>query len=108
VDDAISGLLATMTASTDLFSDVDPIVNIGSGRGVSLRELISLLSHILEKRIEVVYKPSRDFDVRANVLDIRRASTLMGLSPKINLEEGLSRHVTYLKNSTRGSEDGPL
>jgi UDP-glucose 4-epimerase len=97
VEDAISGLLATMLAPPERFGALDPIVNIGSGRGVSLRELISLLTHILEKPIDVSYKPARDFDVRANVLDITRARSLLGWSPKISLEEGLSRHITYLK-----------
>jgi UDP-glucose 4-epimerase len=97
VDDAISGLLATMLAPRDRFRGLDPVVNIGSGRGVSLRELISLLMHILDKPIEVVYKPARDFDVRANVLDITRARSLLGWSPKISLEEALSRDIAHLK-----------
>jgi UDP-glucose 4-epimerase len=98
VDDAIAGLIATMLASSESFGGADPIVNIGSGRGVSLRELISLLTHILDKPIEVLYKPARDFDVRTNVLDITRARTLIGWSPKISIEEGLSRHLNYLRN----------
>jgi UDP-glucose 4-epimerase len=97
VDDAISGLLATMSAPRDRFGEVDPVVNIGSGRGVSLRELVSLLTHLLGKPIEVLYKPARDFDVRANVLDITRAGRLVGWSPKISLEEGLSRHLAFLQ-----------
>jgi UDP-glucose 4-epimerase len=97
VDDAISGLLATMLAPRDRFGALDPVVNIGSGRGVSLRELISLLTHILDKPIEVLYKPAREFDVRASVLDITRARSLLGWVPNISLEEGLTRHIAYLK-----------
>jgi UDP-glucose 4-epimerase len=97
IDDAISGLLATMLAPRDRFNELDPVVNIGSGRGVSLRELISLLTQILEKPIEVDYKPSRDFDVHTNVLDITRARKILDWSPKISFEEGLSRHIAYLK-----------
>ena len=96
VDDAISGLLATMLVPADRFGALDPVVNIGSGQGVSLRELISLLMHILDKPIEVHYKSARDFDVRANVLDITRARSILGWSPKISIEEGLSRHIAYL------------
>ncbi|MBV9391890.1 MAG: NAD-dependent epimerase/dehydratase family protein [Verrucomicrobia bacterium] len=98
VDDAISGLLATMSASPDCFGSLDPVVNIGSGRGVSLQELISLLERLLDKPIKVVYKPARDFDVPANVLDITRARSLLGWSPKISLEGGLLRHVAYLQD----------
>ena len=96
VDDAISGLLATMLAPVDRFGALDPVVNIGSGRGVSLRELISLLMHVLDKPIEVHYKPARDFDVRANVLDITRACSILDWCPKVSLEEGLTRHIAYL------------
>jgi UDP-glucose 4-epimerase len=102
VDDAISGLLATMLTPPDRFCATDPVVNIGSGRGVSLRELISLLIHILDKPIEVEYKPAPDFDVRANVLDITRARSILNWSPKISLEEGLSRHIGYLKEQLVG------
>jgi UDP-glucose 4-epimerase len=97
VDDAISGILAAMLAPPDRVRSQDPVFNIGSGRGVSLRELISLLMHILDKPIEVVYKPARDFDVRASVLDITRARQILDWSPKISFEEGLSRHIAYLK-----------
>jgi UDP-glucose 4-epimerase len=106
VDDAISGLLATMLAPPDRFGAMDPVINIGSGRGVSLRELISLLMHVLNKPIEVHYKPARDFDVRANVLDITRAYRLLGWSPKISLEEGLSRLVVYLKQQLTCQPNG--
>jgi UDP-glucose 4-epimerase len=106
VDDAIEGLLAAMLAPPDRFRALDPVVNIGSGRGVSLRELISLLMHILDKPVEVHYNPARDFDVRANVLDITRARSLLGWSPKISLEEGLSKHIDFLKQPsvTQGTD----
>jgi UDP-glucose 4-epimerase len=98
VDDAISGMLATMLASPECFDELDPVINIGSGRGISLRELIFLLMRILDKPIDVIYKPGRDFDVRANVLDIARARNLLGWSPEINIETGLSRHISYLRH----------
>lgn len=100
VDDAISGLLAAMLTPAVRFGPLDPVVNIGSGRGVSLRELISLLTHILDRPIDVHYKPARDFDVRENVLDITRARNVLGWSPKITFEEGLARHIAFLKQSS--------
>lgn len=97
IEDAISGFLLTMLAPSQRFGTLDPVINIGSGRGVSLRELISVLSHILEKTIEVDFKPSRGFDVPSNVLDITRARTLLNWSPTVSFEEGLTRYITYLK-----------
>jgi hypothetical protein len=72
------------------------------GGGVSLRELISLLMHILDKPIEVHYKPARDFDVRANVLDITRARSILDWSPRTSLKEGLSRFIGYLNEHLLG------
>lgn len=98
VDDAVSGFLATILAPIERFGTLDPVINIGSGRGVSLRELIALIGHILEKQVEVEFSPSRGFDVPSNVLDITRAQILLGWSQKVSFEEGLSRYVTYLKD----------
>jgi UDP-glucose 4-epimerase len=111
IDDAISGLLATMLAPAERFKGLDPVFNIGSGRGVSLRELITLLTQILNKPIDVEYLPSRDFDVHANVLDITRAREILDWSPTVNIEEGLSRHIAYLEGllvkSTSNSDSTP-
>jgi UDP-glucose 4-epimerase len=105
IDDAVSGFIATMLAPIERFGTLDPVINIGSGRGVSLRELISLLSHILEKPIEVHFRPSRGFDVPSNVLDVTRARTLLGWSQTVSIEEGLSRYITYLKEHASGPSD---
>ena len=105
IDDAISGILATMMAPPERFQAHDPVFNIGSGRGVSLRELIELLTRVLNKPIKVDYKPGRDFDVRANVLDITRARDILGWSPQVSMEEGLSRQINYLAKNLPDYED---
>lgn len=97
IDDAVSGFLATMSAPKSRFGAIEPVINIGSGRGVSLREVITVLSHLLETPVEVAFMPSRGFDVPASVLDISRARNLLGWSPTITFEEGLSRYITYLR-----------
>lgn len=97
IDDAISGFLAAMLAPPSRFGTVEPIVNIGSGRGISLREIVSFLSHILERPVDVSFKPSRGFDVPASLLDITRARTLLDWAPTIAFEEGMSRYLAWLK-----------
>ncbi|WP_277187170.1 NAD-dependent epimerase/dehydratase family protein [Caballeronia sp. BR00000012568055] len=97
IDDAINGFLAAMLTPNQRFGTLDPIFNVGSGRGISLRELISVLRTVLEKPVEVDFKPSRGFDVPSNVLDISRARTLLGWTPTVTFEEGLARYITYLK-----------
>ncbi|WP_321783635.1 NAD-dependent epimerase/dehydratase family protein [Paraburkholderia sp. J94] len=97
IDDAVAGFMATMLAPRSRFGAIEPIINIGSGRGVSLREIVSFLTHILEHPVEVSFKPSRGFDVPASLLDISRARSLLGWAPTITFEEGMSRYIAYLK-----------
>jgi UDP-glucose 4-epimerase len=97
IEDAIAGFMAVMLAPRSRFGAVEPIINIGSGRGVSLREIVSFLSHILEHPVDVSFTPSRGFDVPASLLDISRARSLLGWAPTVTFEEGMSRYITYLK-----------
>ncbi|QGZ60804.1 NAD-dependent epimerase/dehydratase family protein [Paraburkholderia acidisoli] len=97
IDDAIAGFLAAMQAPRSRFGVIEPIINIGAGRGISLREIVSFLSHILERPANVSFTPGRGFDVPASVLDITRARSILGWSPTVSFEEGMSRYITYLK-----------
>jgi len=68
------------------------IYNIGGGgNGHSLNDIIAAIKHGLGISFEVNYKPSRNFDVPANVLDISKAIAEIGYQPTIGLSEGISR-----------------
>ena len=67
------------------------MINIGSGRGVSLNELLQLIAGILGEQPEIEYLPARAVDVSTVVLDISRARTELGWRPKTKLSEGISR-----------------
>ncbi|MGA1304243.1 MAG: NAD-dependent epimerase/dehydratase family protein [Cyanobium sp.] len=84
----------------------DSVFNIGSGSGLSLNELVSILSAELGRELEVIYKPGRDFDVKSNVLCCRRAQQELGWQPKISMEAGLSRTVTWLAEHASPSSPG--
>lgn len=88
VDDVVSALLKAMS-----YSGIDHIFNIGSGESVSLNQLLDLIGRRVESDIVVTYKPARSFDVKENVLDIRRAAKELGWKPSINLEDGLDRII---------------
>jgi UDP-glucose 4-epimerase len=73
------------------------IVNIGSGTGTSLTELIALAEKVSGARINLVSAPIRPFDVPKNILDIGRLERLTGFRPAVTLEDGLRRTWEYLK-----------
>ena len=68
------------------------IYNIGGGgKGHSLNDIIAVIKVGLGISFEVNYKPSRNFDVPVNVLDISKAIAEIGYQPTIDLSEGISR-----------------
>ena len=71
------------------------VLNIGSGVGHSVSDIIQLIEVALGRRIRIeeMYQPGANSLVSWNVLDIRRARDLLGWSPKIGLGTGLEKMV---------------
>jgi len=86
VDDVVSAFVKALA-----YQGVERLFNIGSGRSVSLNELVDLIRKRVRNRIFVSYAPPRGFDVPENVLDITRAATELNWKPSISLEAGLDR-----------------
>ncbi len=70
--------------------------NIGSGVGVSLNEVIEIISRVVGKDLEVERLPARKCDVVSNVLDSSHAMTKLDWIPKHDLEEGLCHTWRWL------------
>ena len=88
VDDVVGALLKSMN-----YRGTERLFNIGSGRGVSLNELVGMLQQRIAKPIVVNYRPGRGFDVSENVLDIKRARAELLWSPDVSLERGLEKMI---------------
>ena len=86
VADVVDALLAAAT-----YQGEESLFNIGSGKGLSLNQLIELLEAQLNRSLEVDYLPSRGCDVPTNVLCIEKARHHLDWSPKISVADGLSR-----------------
>jgi UDP-glucose 4-epimerase len=82
VADAVIQLLARQ--------DLPSVVNVGSGAGTPLRELLALIETVTDRPIEIESHPARPGDVGAVVLDIALLKTLIDFEPT-PLVEGLRR-----------------
>ncbi len=61
---------------------VEPnIVNLGSGRGLTVLEVIDAISAVVGRRAIVEFVPDRRFDVHAVVLDVSRLQSLIPYTP---------------------------
>jgi UDP-glucose 4-epimerase len=67
------------------------VFNIGHGHGASLNELLEMIAAVVGEWAVVEYLPGRPLDVPVSVLDIGRAESELGWSPRTELAEGIAR-----------------
>ena len=73
---------------------VGEAINVGSGMETSINELARIISGLFGMRkIKPVYTKPRIGEVRRSCADISKAEKLLGLKPKVSLEEGLRKLV---------------
>lgn len=72
------------------------VINIGSGVGRDLNEIIAAIEGIIGRPVQRRHVPARSFDVPANVLDIRLAHAELGWQPATPFEEGLGRTLRWV------------
>jgi UDP-glucose 4-epimerase len=88
VDDVVGVVLALAPRR-----DLPTIVNVGSGRGTSINELLATVDDVTGMPVRVERHPAREFDVQRIVLDIGLLQSLMMFDP-MALREGLARTWT--------------
>ena len=96
VADTVSGFLAL----ADCDAAVGRATNVGSGREISIGDLVTLLCDITGRTIEVVTDEDRlrpaGSEVERLLCDHTVATELSGWTPQVSLEEGLTRTEEWI------------
>jgi UDP-glucose 4-epimerase len=97
IDDIAAAFVAAHLTDGPLPS----ILNVGSGRPTSLRELLSLVLHAADRPDQPVeFTSDRPFDRRHTWLDISEARRVLGWRPTTSLEAGLRLSWNHLTTSS--------
>lgn len=96
ISDVIRALLAAADRDTK-----ERVLNIGSGHGTSVNEIIDVISRVTGKEVARTYLKARAFDVPASVLSIARASKALGWRPEVPLLEGVRRTADWILSQGR-------
>lgn len=80
VSDAVAGVAAIMELDNQVVGTF-PVFNVGSGRGLSLLELLQLIETEAGKTARVRHFPARSFDLTFNLLDVSKLRNLSGWIP---------------------------
>ncbi len=84
--------------------------NLGSGREISIRDLVHLIAGIMDVRAEIELVQARQrpagSEVERLVADAARARQVLGWSPAVSLEDGIARTIEWLRPRVGGYRPG--
>ena len=74
------------------------MVNIGTGVGTSVNDIVRELNAILGTRIEPIYEAPRAGEVQRIYLDATRAGKVLGWKPRVSFRDGLTKTVEWSRS----------
>jgi len=97
VDDTVEGFLAVARSE----QAIGTVINVGSGSGVTIKELASLAMKVVGRQLPVVQDATRirpqSSEVFSLICNHARAGKLTGWSPTIGLEQGLRKTARFIE-----------
>jgi nucleoside-diphosphate-sugar epimerase len=85
VSDAVQALTLSMNSNIT----AGEIINIGSGKSITINELYQIIVRQLHAEMKPIYKESRYGDIKHSCAKIEKARRLLKFDPKVHLEKGL-------------------
>ncbi len=92
VSDLVKACLLAATSTR-----TNTVLNVGSGQGVSLNQLLAIIERVVQKPFSVERVSARPFDVPKLILDTQRAGIELSWMSEVQLEEGISRTWNWIR-----------
>lgn len=74
------------------------VFNVGTGRSVTVLDLVNTLNHVLGTNITPTHAPARAGDVRFSLAKIDRIRAELGYESAVSFEDGLRKTVDWYRN----------
>jgi GDP-L-fucose synthase len=103
VDDMVDAILLA-TQKLDRYD----VFNIGSGQGVSIREILGLILEIdgyPDARVK--FDPSKPTAIPVRLVDISKARRVLGFEPRVDLRAGLRQTIEWYRGTRRSRTVAP-
>ena len=107
VEDLADAHVKALERLDDLDLAATPALNLGTGRGATVREVISAAERATGRLIETVTHPRREGDPPALVADPRRAEQLLGWKARRGLDEMVRSAWRFLHEGPQVGRAGP-
>ncbi|MCX6746771.1 MAG: NAD(P)-dependent oxidoreductase [Candidatus Pacearchaeota archaeon] len=79
-------------------------VNLGSGRGYSIKELVNVILVNVKNPPEVIWDSSKPSGDKKRIMDVSRAKK-MGWQPRVSLEEGIKKTIKWYDENKETAGD---
>lgn len=79
-------------------------INLGSGNGITIREVVETLASCLEPRPTIVWDTSKPAGDTRRVMDTSRAESY-GIRPRISLREGIRETLEWYRSNRKVAAD---
>jgi nucleoside-diphosphate-sugar epimerase len=99
VDDVVDATLHAME-----FEEADGhIFNIGGGKRTTIKDLVNLLIRMLDKEDEISprFEPGYAGDFPHTLADVSKARKILGYEPKVPLQGGIQRFLSWYADHLR-------
>lgn len=93
IDDMVAALERAITAPIE-----HPVLNVGSGRGTTLKELAALIEAVTGLPLRLRMASGAHGAVKRNILDVRRIERCWGIRPTVSLKAGVERAAAALRS----------
>lgn len=99
VKDTVNAFICAAEAPEQALGQV---INAGSGRGVTIGELVEIIQRLLGTQKQIILEDQRMRPAKSEVFklicDNRKAAELMNWTPQYTLENGLTETIAYLRD----------
>lgn len=95
----VEDLVDAITLGIDAPGAAGRILNVGSGTGRRIADVIDAVERVLGEPLRREHVPGRASDVDSNVLDISLSKAVLGWHPRTPFEDGLARTVEAFRGT---------
>lgn len=74
------------------------VINLGSGKGVSIKEIVDIILNNMDAKPKVIWDTSKPSGDKKRIMDISRAKSI-GFEPQISIKEGIEEVMKWYKNN---------
>jgi UDP-glucuronate 4-epimerase len=93
IDDIVAGFVGALDRGLDW-----EILNLGRGNPVENLDFVHTLERLLDREAIIVDTPSPASEPLITFADVSKARQLLGYEPKVDVEEGLSRFIHWMRD----------